>query len=266
MPTCANTFVDRLPPIGLDRLIGQAALLTRVDRKYLPPVADLPTLLGPLTGRAEVLQIDGQRQFSYQSVYFDTPDLGSFHAAARRRRHRYKVRLRSYLDSDRHVVEVKTRGRRGITIKHQLPCADTAQWAAGSRAGLAGEIRTHVDAVLADAGFRTTGLPLRPVLSTTYRRTTLFLPAAGSRVTIDVDLGWTLPDGTGLRVPHRAVVETKSPGGTSAVDRLLWSAGHRPCVISKYATGLAVLRPELPANRWQPALRRLFPTTPIHGS
>ena len=61
-----------------------------------------------------VLEIDGPRAASrYRSVYFDTPDLDSYLAAARRRRRRFKIRIRSYLDSGRHFLEVKTRGRAG---------------------------------------------------------------------------------------------------------------------------------------------------------
>ena len=47
-----------------------------------------------------------------------------------------------------------------------------------------------------------------------------------------------------------AVVETKNPATPSPADRALWDAGHRPTRISKYATGMALLHPELPANKW----------------
>ena len=77
-------------------------------------------------------------------------------------------------------------------------------------------------------------------------------------MTIDTGLTWALPDGTAVRICDRAIVETKSNQTISDVDRLLWSLQHRPCSVSKYGTGLAALRPELPANRWRPVLRRHF--------
>ncbi|OUE09106.1 hypothetical protein CMsap09_09190 [Clavibacter michiganensis] len=55
-----------------------------------------------------------------------------------------------------------------------------------------------------------------------------------------------------------AIVETKSGSRPSAVDRLLWSHGHRPSTISKYGTGLAALRDDLPSNKWNRVLRRHF--------
>ena len=48
---------------------------------------------------------------------------------------------------------------------------------------------------------------------------------------------------------------SKSPGPPSVADRALWSLGYRPTKVSKFGTSLAVLRPELPSNRWTRALR-----------
>jgi hypothetical protein len=103
-------------------------------------------------------------------------------------------------------------------------------------------------------------LALAPVLTTRYRRTTLFLPASQSRVTIDVDLTWTThgEPRRDLHLPGLAVVETKTRAAASEADRLLWARGHRPTAISKYATGLAALRPELPSAPWRRLLRHHF--------
>lgn len=249
------TRVGDLQPVELDELTARAALLTRVDRKYVLPLHELPALLDALATHVRVLEIDRSRDFGYRSVYFDTPELDSYLAAARRRRRRFKVRIRSYVESDQRFAEVKTRGRRGSTVKQRIPYE-------GWEDDLGDDARAHADAVLADAGIaaETLRLRLRPTLTTCYRRTTLFVPATGGRVTIDTGLSWTLPDGATLRTPDRAIVETKSVRAASGADRLLWSLGHRPCSVSKYATGLAALRPDLPAHRWLPALRRHFPT------
>ena len=248
------TMIETLPAIALDELNDRAGLLTRTDRKYVLPVADLPVLMGSLAAGVSVLQIEGRRSFAYRSVYFDTPGLTSYLAAARRRRRRFKIRIRSYLDSDLHFVEVKTRGSRGVTVKERIPHHGPAD-------ALGESGQAHADLVLARTSPHPARLPLGPVLTTRYRRCTLFLPATESRVTIDTDLSWALPGGPTTRISDCAVVETKSARSTSDVDRLLWSLKHRPSTISKYATGLAALRPELPANRWRPVLCRHFPGT-----
>ena len=107
---------DSLAAVTLAELNAAASLLTRVDRKYLLPVHAAQDLVHAL-GDAQVLQIGRRRSFAYASTYFDTPDLDSYYLAARGRRRRFKVRTRSYLDSDLTFLEVKTRGGRHTTLK-----------------------------------------------------------------------------------------------------------------------------------------------------
>ncbi len=66
-----------------------------------------------------MLEIEGLRCFRYESVYFDTPDLAAYHQAATGRQNKFKVRTRTYVDSAECVLEVKTRGGRGETIKER---------------------------------------------------------------------------------------------------------------------------------------------------
>jgi VTC domain len=244
-------LLGEIAPVGLTELVERAALQTRVDRKYLVPLDQLPALLTEVAPYARVLDIDGSRTFRYESVYFDTPWLASYHGAAYRRRRRFKVRTRTYLDSDHCWLEVKISGARGTITKHRLPypLADRGTVHPG---------RSFVDETLRGESIcPTNGSALEPVLVTNYRRATLLLPDTRSRITIDIDLGWRAGE-SALRLPGLAVVETKTGAGASPVDRLLWRRGTRPARISKYATGLAALRPELPDGPWRRTLRRHF--------
>ena len=58
------------------------------------------------------------------------------------------------------------------------------------------------------------------------------------------------------------VLETKSGSTAGPLDRHLWANGIRPSRISKFATGMAALCPELPANRWHSTLGRSLHLTP----
>jgi hypothetical protein len=245
------TGVARLETISLDELTEKAELQTRVDRKYVLPRSAAVALMNRLDPATRVLEIDGRRTFNYQSVYFDTPDLVSFRLTAQRRRRRFKIRTRTYVDSALCFLEVKTEGYRGGTVKSRLPYhqADEETVTPG---------RWFVDSVLGERP----DLTFAPTLLTRYRRTTLFQPAGDSRATVDVDLGWTDVDGRDLQLPDVAIIETKTGAAVSPIDRLLWSAGYRPARISKYATGLAALRPELPAAPWRRTLRRHFVPVP----
>src|SRR5690606_28348626 len=80
-----------LQPIGLAELVERAALQTRVDRKYVVPLATVGDLITHLGSAARILEIDRQRSFRYESVYFDTPQLTSYLQTARRRLRRFMV-------------------------------------------------------------------------------------------------------------------------------------------------------------------------------
>jgi hypothetical protein len=251
-PTLADRL-DRLPAIGLGELDAAAALLTRRDRKYIVPLAIAERLVAEIEGRAQVLGIDGRRRFRYESVYFDTPDHASYLGAARRRPRRYKVRTRAYLDSGRCVLEVKTRDGRGRTVKtqhdHELDHRDR----------LDAPARELVGAILL---IGEDGTELRPALTTRYVRSTLLLPEAGVRVTLDTEVEAQAPDGRVVALPGMVIIESKSAGPPSPVDRLLWSMGHRPTRVSKFCTSLAALFPDLPSNRWTRALGQPWQVSP----
>ncbi len=253
----AAAAIATLPSVGLDALTTDAALLTRVDRKYVVPIEATASLLHALQRSADApaaLEIAGERELAYRSVYFDTPDLLSFRLAAHGRRRRFKLRTRTYLDTGAAFLEMKTRGARGLTRKER----DAYDLDAVDR--LTAEARDDVATALAAIGVqpeRADDLDAR--LQTLYRRTTLLLPGEiPSRATIDLDLRWIDADGGGFTLPRFAIVETKSPGQAGALDRALWRAGHRPQRISKYATGMAALRADLPRNRWTRVLTGPF--------
>jgi len=263
-------LVAHLKAIDLDELNALASLQTRVDRKYVVSVAALGQVLADLDGDSRALEIDGVRGSQYESVYFDTDSLESYQAAAHRRRRRFKVRTRAYLDSADCYLEVKTRGGRSLTVKERIAHPSER------RSRLTREGVDYVDSALADAGIDAVGADnattgeqgaraLHPTMVTRYKRTTLFVPArvdlpgTASRATIDVDLSWTTTDrrgveGTTLATPGLAIIETKSGSTSSRVDRVLWSHGIRPVNISKYGVGMAAIHPGLPSNKWHRVL------------
>lgn len=238
--------VSALRPVSLVELDAIASLQTRVDRKYVVPCEFLDTLLDGLVDRALVLEIDGIRAFRYESIYFDTPDLRMYLAAARGRPRRVKVRTRTYLDSGTCMLEVKTRDARGRTVKHRRPhpAADGARLTRAGQAFVSGF-----------EGLDEVGSTLRPTLTTRFIRSTLLVDDGAARVTVDSDLTMRAPDGSHVGLPGRAVIETKAAGGPTAVDRILWAGHFRPVRVSKYGAGLAALRPDLPGNRWSRVVR-----------
>lgn len=265
------TTLSALPTIGLEEISERAGRMTRIDRKYLLPRAAAHQLLDELSGRVRVLSISGRSTFRYRSTYYDAAGLPSFHAAATARRLRSKVRSREYLDTGTAFLEVKTPTGRGESAKRRIPLPAGAAGGAMDEASVAFVART-----LGAAGIPVPPAPLGPVLTTRYDRTTLLIDGEDSRLTLDADLRWSVPgtkrsaDG-GCPAPESpsasraldglVVLETKAGTRPCTADRLLWADGHRPVRLSKYATGLALLDPQLPHNRWHRTLQTLRTAT-----
>jgi hypothetical protein len=239
---------DVLPHISLDELNAHAELLTRTDRKYIVTNEQLAQLIESNRAHLAMLDIEGRREFSYESVYFDTADLRLYRDAATSRRFRFKVRTRIYRDTATAMLELKSKDGRGHTVKSRLDYCDD------DRHRLTEEARAWIDELAGRPGVAAT---LQPVLTTAYRRSTLVDVAARARYTIDRGLTCTEPCGNAIGLDE-VIIETKSDGSASMLDRWLWQSGVRPVRISKYCTALAAMRPELPANKWHRTLARHF--------
>lgn len=159
--------------------------------------------------------------------------------------------MRNSVDSVLAFLEVKTRGPRKTTVKNRTPItveavdgdavpAESVEWLVG----MLEQLCVSVD--VAD---------LRPTLRNEYWRATVKLPDLG-RATIDTSLAWRSSRGGELSGLDLVCVETKSGASPSVVDKKLWARGHRPLRVSKFGTGSAVMHPELPSNKWRPAMKK----------
>jgi hypothetical protein len=234
--------------ISLDELNEHAELLCRVDNKYIVDLETVGELVDALRDEFRVLEIDGRRVFTYETVYFDSPQLGAYRAHLQGRRRRFKVRSRRYVDSGLHVFEVKLKGRGGRTDKRRLRVA------AEQHARLTPDAERFADGVLREAYGQ--GLPdgMEPALEMSYERITLTAREDGERVTFDFNLDYgdaALHDGY-------AIVETKTGNGRGIADRALIELGVRPESCSKYSVGIGLTREDVRTNPWSRLMRRYF--------
>jgi len=238
-----------LAPIGLPEVLAAAELQTRIDHKYIIDRSLFDRMVVEGCARFRCLTIDDRTVARYQSVYFDTAELDFFHQHLHGRRRRAKVRTRTYLDSGDSMLEVKTVGQRSLTIKDRLAWNDTAaRWL-----GAGGD--AFVASVLGTDHYR--GL-IAPSMENYYRRATLVDESAASRVTCDFDLVFQSERAERTVLDGRVLIETKSATGRCPTDRWLLAHGARPMSMSKYCIGIALLYPEVRANRWHRTLRRHF--------
>lgn len=253
-------ITEMLAPITLPELTERAALQTRTDRKYFVTAEAFRTFAELMSEELDVLDIDGRRLFDYESVYFDSPQMSTYRAHLQRRRRRFKVRTRTYLDSGECMLEVKLEGHRGATVKQRLPHP------LDERGHLSASAREHLVEVLAEAYGLEPPDDLGAVLTTRYRRATFTARHESARLTCDV--GLLCENATrSLRVrPDHVLVESKAGSSGSVADRMLREMGVRPVRVSKYCVGVAGLHPEMPSNPWHSTLRRYFDWDGVHAA
>jgi hypothetical protein len=256
--TAIVRITDRSDPLGpvlasfppaAPELLERRSLLSRIDSKFVVPVAELHRLLAGLDQDYAILRVASGCIATYDNLYFDTAALRCFHDHRRGRRIRHKVRFRHYPDRGLSFLEVKTKRNEAVTDKRRLAVPYRHEELGPAERGF---LRGHVGELADD---------LRPALAISYRRLSLIGLAADERVTID--LGLSAGDRDDAEVAralgHLAVIEVKQwPYCVrTPIMRAVRGAGHRVTSMSKYITALSLLHPELCRNRLRAALRRL---------
>ena len=99
----------------------QARLMNRVDTKFLVPAYLLDACLRGLEHHYSILEIDGRRRFTYDTLYFDTPERQLYLDHHNGKLNRFKLRIRHYRETGDSFLEVKKKNNRERTIKNRLP-------------------------------------------------------------------------------------------------------------------------------------------------
>lgn len=100
--------------------LTKVQLLNRVDTKYIFHVADLNGILADLKHDYYILEINGKMLHTYETLYFDTPDLLLYKFHHNGKINRLKVRYRRYADTGLTFFEVKYKVKGSRTDKIRL--------------------------------------------------------------------------------------------------------------------------------------------------
>jgi hypothetical protein len=248
-PMTRRLGLARLRNVGLDELIAQAALTERTDRKYIVTASTARALVDAIGDTHRLLKIKGRQYTSYQTMYFDTPDLTSVSAHIQRRRRRWKVRSRLYVEDDLCRVEVKSKDNTGATLKvmHDSESSRFGTLVEDDRSFVADHLVGYRDADVDT---------LIPSAEIDYVRATLSDLDAGTRVTIDWNLTMRTPMGATWLDADHVMVETKSTGDSSRPDQVLGELGIRPRRFSKYVAATSTTYPRIPDNDFRRLLTR----------
>lgn len=249
--------------ISLDDLNHGSAMLTRLDNKYLVHQKVLHMALKDFSKHFDILEINRNRLFTYESCYFDDANLRCYFDHHQGRRQRIKVRTRKYVESDLCFVEIKLKNSRGMTIKRRL-AYPLEQFGELNAAALAYINEQHLE--LYGRGFSNT---LLPTLHMSYERATLVAKRGGERITIDRQIRFNHHSQTYATDDDIVVIETKSTNGNGIADALLRKLHQHPSnKCSKYCVGMCITRQVNRFNNFMPTLRKLgaFPSRAPHLS
>ena len=241
--------IDSFSPIGLDQL-GKADLMSRVDRKYYFPLHFLPEMLMEMVPHYHLLEVGGVRLNTYKTLYFDTEKLDCFVQHHRGNGHRYKVRHRTYVESQLGFLEVKLKNNKGRTIKDRIKLEQPSLGDDFSSAF----VQTKTPFQTAD---------LRPSIWVEYQRLTLVGKHQQERVTLDLQLSFS-NENQKKSFPDIVIAEVKQDRQCpSPFVRLMQKHHIRSGGISKYCFGIMSLYPGVKSNHFKNKLHLLKKTT--HG-
>ena len=241
-PVPASEAVLALDPVDLARL-DQAQLHDRVESKVILPTVDIPSALSRLAEDYLVLEHESQRLQSYRNEYFDSCELRNYHEHHNQNGRRFKLRYRSYMNSDLTFFEVK-QNINGRTVKKRR----RSHRPSGQRLWHEDELFFHELTGNASSHFV-------PSLTVDYERVLLVKRDFSERVTIDLNLTFRSPNGK-AEIPGLAICEFKQP----RLDRrspAMAAMNRRPQMFSKYCMGLASCDPSLRRNRFKKVFRNL---------
>lgn len=247
----------RFDAIDLDGLNEKAAMLERLDNKYILPAHAFAPALAQFASHFDVLEIDGKRAFTYATTYYDDPGLRGYYDHHQGRRKRCKVRVREYIDAGFSFLEVKLKDKRKITVKRRLKITNKADPL--DKRALAFIEDNYRDMYAADFG-----KTLQSVIAMQYKRITLVAKEGGERMTIDTSLQFNAHGTTRKVRPDMFIIETKSARGNGIADKILRGRHLHPTKrCSKYCIGMASTGLVARHNRFLPALKRLRLINPI---
>ena len=233
-----HSYVQQFNSIKLDE-INQLKLLKRIDNKFVMPINKLKQLLDNVKDDYNILEINNERELKYHTTYFDTPDHNLYLNHHNGRLNRFKVRMRTYKESNHTFLELKRKTNKGRTIKSRKQIDEITDLNANHY--------NYLKSIVSLNEYN-----LEKSVENTFNRITLVSFKTMERVTIDYNLKFLLNDKT-EPLPYISVIEVKRDKKTtlSPIIHALKKLNIYPQGFSKYCMGMAYMYPTLKQNSFK---------------
>ena len=233
------------PPISLAEM-SEVKLMNRTDTKFVTNRRMLEALLVLAADNYYVQEIDGCREAEYSTLYFDNNEDSMYMAHHNGKKTRQKLRIRSYVASDEHFLEVKTKNNRGRTNKKREKIISKETPLIDHYAFLKKYLWVKPESVV-------------PKQENHFNRITLVNIDKTERLTIDYNLVFChLETKRVARYDDVVIIELKRDGlYPSPILPLLRQLRIFPMGFSKYCIGMALTNPLLRQNCLKERIRQI---------
>ena len=230
--------LNQFNPITLQEMDG-VKLMDRTDTKFTFNINNLATILEEAKNYYRILDVEGNRISRYKTLYFDTEDFDLYNEHHSGKLNRYKIRHRTYVESNIGFLEVKFKNNKGRTLKTRIKEIEVPEL----HTGKAFEFLKNT--------LPFDPLILLPKIWINYSRITLVNKVSAERLTLDLNLEFE-KDGKTELLDQLVIAEVKQDSKIASPFVAIMRKKHiRQGSISKYCFGVASSYKEVKKNNFK---------------
>ena len=240
------------------------AFLNRFDTKFVLKTDAIADFLENISENYSVLQVSDTVIQSYETVYFDTPDLLCFNMHHNKRANRFKFRTRKYMSNGKIYNEIKQKINTGKTMKFRQRRDGIEEIIPGNpnvpmlpAVKKLSDYDEHFISLVNSNGYAHVG-ELIPSLNVYFNRVTFLNKHFPERMTLDFGLAYGF-NGVSYDLYNTAIIEQKrekGPEKTFSQDYFR-SIHKNPSGFSKYTIGISLTHEGAKKNRFLPRIKSL---------
>ena len=216
-------LLEKFNPIALVDM-DRVKLMNRIDTKFAFDIDTLIEILPELGQHYDALDIEGVRASHYESMYFDDDKLTFFKDHHVGKTNRFKVRIRKYVETNTHFLEIKHKFKGRTNKKRINSLGFTEDLDANQKEFLDGILNKEIE--------------LQSTLKNAFQRITLVHKTKNERLTLDFNLKF-YNETKSVDFKHLIIAELKqeSLDRSSPFFIIMKKRMIRPYRLSKYCIG-----------------------------
>ena len=242
-----ESILDKFNQVYFEKTFS---LMNRFDFKFLLKSSEAIAFLNHLYSEYDLIANNEIMIRSYETKYFDTYQRDTFLMHHKGKFPRYKIRTRTYLDTNDQFVEVKFKNNKGLTEKYRNKLIEVDNLF--MQPDVISFLNSHKIHDLES---------LQESLLVNYQRISLKHKQINERITLDFNLTFSGNQKKTL-LEDIVIVEVKQEKKfISSALEILRSFNKRSMSMSKYCYGISSTNPSIKHNNFKPLLKNIHKLT-----